>query len=868
VQRDRLHHVVDDAVARGSLIVSAPAGSGKTQLVTGWMTRQRTPRAVAWLTLDEGDRDPLRFLRYVAAAMETTAPGREAMRGVSIPAAATVVNEALLLGVAEAMARLTDDVVLVLDDFDGVTGSETEELLARVLRYPPERVRLVVLGRAEPHLGQSRLGLLGYVTELGETDLAFTSGELVQLAQAHGIRMAAEELSALQTRTAGWAAGVALWVAGLAHGAASTGATPAESGEALAVDYLVTEVLAVQPDELRDFLRRATTTNPVCGELADVLTEATDGSRTLAELHEAHLFVTRLDDPTDQTRTWYRWHPLFAAAVQQQLVVTDPQLATTMQRSAARWHRRHGSPVEAVRYAMAGDDPEWAAELLGECWLDLVVAGESTLARSLLHLFDEHTRTTHAELAVICSFLRFQRRDLDRACRCAEEAVALSRRLPTRRQLAVEVMATVVRLGSASLTGVDRVEGLHETAVALLERIRRTRGYLHSRERVRLAMLLHQLGAHETSRWMVAAAHDHLIEARVEAETENLPDLVLRCDALLAVADLVAGRFGSAHALALGVVGPEQRRPCSPHTLATAYAALGGVELARGDIATALQHLSQAGEAVQPDDAVNRFLIGALTHFALHAAGRKALARAELERLESLVAERGLPPWVGTLLMVLRASQLAAEDRWVDALAVLAPPEQRSSTAAEAIRRCWRAEVLRLAGRPDEARAELVELLPAVPAVVAPLALVTDAVASEALGLHEAALESLDRALETAAPDEVLHPFLRLGPRVRVLLEQLVDAGTRHEAFAMSVLDRLDSAGRRTSMPSVSFEPLTAREREVLRAMQGTASNAEIAQRLFVSMNTLRTHLKHLNRKLGTASRREAVARARELSLL
>ncbi|MGD8199651.1 hypothetical protein ACQE98_03195 [Ornithinimicrobium sp. W1679] len=356
LDRPRLDALIDDAVDAGSLIVSAPAGAGKTQAFLAWTRRQRSPRAVAWLTLDEGDRDPVRLLRYLVAAVAGTPPGGQALGALSVAPGTTSVDEALLVQVSTAMARLRDEVVLVLDDFDAVVGSAAEELLARVLRYPPQQVRLVVLGRVEPGLGQPRLRLLGYVRELDETDLAFTHEELTQLLVLRGRPLPAPQTAELLERTVGWAAGIGIVAAALHHRALPEGV---HEGVSLATDYLLDEVFAAQPPDVQTVLIRAATADPVCGDLVEALGGGPDGGRTLARLHHDNLFLGRLDDREDE-RTWYHWHPLFRAALQARALQTEPAATARRHLIAARWHREAGSGVEAVRHALAGGDPGWA----------------------------------------------------------------------------------------------------------------------------------------------------------------------------------------------------------------------------------------------------------------------------------------------------------------------------------------------------------------------------------------------------------------------------------------------------------------------------------------------------------------------------
>jgi LuxR family transcriptional regulator, maltose regulon positive regulatory protein len=250
--------------------------------------------------------------------------------------------------------------------------------------------------------------------------------------------------------------------------------------------------------------------------------------------------------------------------------------------------------------------------------------------------------------------------------------------------------------------------------------------------------------------------------------------------------------------------------------------------------------------------------------------GKVAAARAELDELRRLTRDWRVPPWAATELSLAEAEQLVAERRTAEALALVESLTGAESDSLESRRR-WvlHAELLLRADRVPEARVLLEPLLRSGQAQSAGVsALVVDAVAAARLGAEEEALRAMDRALHEAAPDQVRRPFLRHGPGVRELLAELVDRGNPEEAQALEILGLLGPhEPGSTAMPCYA-EPLTDRELEVLHALQGKASNEEIAERLFVSLNTLRTHIKHIHRKLRTTSRRDAVTRARELALL
>lgn len=859
VVRPRLHRALDAGAERGCAFVSAPLGSGKTQLAVAWARDQRVHRETAWLPLEESQGDPAAFARAVVAALETTSAGAAAV-GVLRRRSAAASFDTDPLGVLSDVARaLRSDVVLVLDGFHLVVGSGAEDLLRRLLRHPLGRLRLLVLSRIEPNLEQTRLRLQGQLVELSAPDLAFARGEVAELLRLQGLQPSDDDVQSLHTATDGWA---------MALSAAAAGAAVPGIGDGALHEYLLERAYDVEPPEIQRFLLRTSVVNPVCGDLADVLTDGSGGGRTLSELHRANVFLERLQARPDAECAWYRWNPTFAAALESRLHATDPGLQSQLHRIAGRWLGRRGCAAEAVRHSVAGKDLETATGLLTENWLDLIIDTEPSVVSSVLQLIPEADRAAHAELALVDAFLAMTDRDPDRATRSIERADALAAALPVQQRLAVRVMSAALRLEAATLSGRDVGAESYRSAVALLAP-RSTGPLVTSVQRRRRALLLYHLGAYELSRWMPTQSADHLQEAVAEGAAADVPCLVLRSRVLLAVLELDAGRLGRAHSMALEALEAAESQGWHRHdNVGTAQVVLASVHLLRGEVDAALEHLRLAAGSTSPVDRVGRFRVGFVLQHALRRQGDLPAARSEVDRVARMVQDWDAPGWVRALATAAQAEQLAAEGHPRAALhRIAAAVDAVSATEPD---RNWRiacAHLLLLNGRPADARVTLDPVLRAgTPGSAVVLALLVDALAAHRLDRPDEALLSLARALRSAAPELLVEPFAMCGLALRPLLEQLLDLGTPEAPFAREVLDRLPPAG--SPVGPASPEPLTRREREVLDALQGPLTNEEIARTMFVSVNTLRSHIKQINRKLGTTSRSAAVARARDLGLV
>jgi LuxR family maltose regulon positive regulatory protein len=563
---------------------------------------------------------------------------------------------------------------------------------------------------------------------------------------------------------------------------------------------------------------------------------------------------------------------MFANLLRQRRRANERDIERQLHLTASTWYRDHGFPLEAVRQAVAGGDIDSAVRLLGESWLDLILGGESAELRSLLAFFDESQKEAHADLAVVCGFLRLQDRDLSGASACVERAVSQSAALPTDRRGAVEMMSAAIRLRIATLTG-QEAEDAYKSVLLLLQQSDENRALLSAASKRRRTLVLYDLSAYEVSRWLYEEPKEHLQDVMAAAGTLGMTHLALRARAQVAFLDFFSGRLHRAQETAREVIDAAERRGWrSHHSLATAQHALGGVDIFRGDLDAGLHRLVEARVIVDPVDQVNRFRIGFTTLIGLRAKGAVREAREGLEQLQAQYRRWRTPPkWAEILLLITEAEQLALEGHNERALELLdSVPEATVHPVVGRHSQVFHAQLLLHSGKPAEARAALEHIIhPPGGWLIDVRALVVDALAAEALGRHDESLQALDLAVEKAAVEGIREPFLVSGQLARPLLQELLERGTPHEAEVLDILGRLtpQSPEKGSGSPYI-VEPLTARELEVLRALQGTASNAQIANRLFISLNTLRTHIKHIHSKLGVTSRSDAVDRGRDLGIL
>ena len=360
VARTRLTDRLDRGSAGALLLVSAPAGFGKTTMLAQWLSGRPERRPVAWLSLDRGDNDPITFWTYVVAALRSVSPEVGATASVLLQQGAPV--QTVLTTLLNDLVAQPDDLLLVLDDYHLVESREVHDALAFLLDHLPDRLHLVIAGRADPPLPLARLRARGLLTEVRASDLRFTAEEAVAyLGGTMGLHLSDEDAAALESRTEGWIAALQLAALSL-QGRDDVSAFVAgfAGDDRYVVDYLVEEVLQRQPETVRSFLVQTSLLERLSGALCDAITEGSDGAAVLESLDRANLFLFPLDD----RREWYRYHRLFADVLQARLLAEQPALVPELHGRASTWFEQHGYLAEAVAHAQSGDDPARAAALV------------------------------------------------------------------------------------------------------------------------------------------------------------------------------------------------------------------------------------------------------------------------------------------------------------------------------------------------------------------------------------------------------------------------------------------------------------------------------------------------------------------------
>lgn len=898
VLRPRLIERLNAGLHGKMSLISAPAGFGKTTLVSEWVavSRKLPARPVAWLSLDEDDSDPARFLTYLVAALQTLLPSETEKSGPKLGDGALAMLqspqpppvESILTALLNEIAAIPDQFILVLDDYHLVDAQPVDEALTFLLQHLPPQMHLVIITREDPPLPLARLRARGQLTELRATDLRFTLSEATEfLTQVMGLNLQAEDITALELRTEGWIAGLQMAALSMQGRADVANFVQAFTGShRFVLDYLVEEVLHQQPEQVSAFLLQTAILDRLSAPLCDAVTGRSDESKEmLAALERDNLFVIPLDDE----RQWYRYHHLFADVLQARLHETYPDQASVLHRRASAWYAQHDLPSDAIRHALAAGDFEGAAGLIelawpamdglfqSATWLEWARAlpDELVRARPVLSVGYAWALLNGGELEAAEAHLQEAERWLDGAADTGR-----GDKTPASGMVIVDedqfrtLPASMATARAYIALSVGDMPGAVKHAQHALDRLPET-DYIGRGPAASL------LGLAQWANGDLEAAHRSLADAMTGFRMAGNLHFALSGTYGLADIRITQGRLRAAfntyeRALQLA---REQGESLIRGT-ADLYLGLSELYRERGDLETAAQHLQQSeelGEQAALQDWPYRLR---------RAQARRAADQGDLDRAIELLdeAERlyyRTPVPNARPLAALKARVWIAQGRLDEAFAWA---RERGLSADDDLSYLREFEHITLAKALiahyqrdraersiDEAMGLLERLLHAAEegermgSVIE--ILLVQALALQAQGEGAAALTPLARALTLAEPEGYIRIFVDEGPPMATLLRAAAKDGVAPD-YVRRLQMALGEPHGETPVNQRLIEPLSERELDVLRLLATELSGPEIARELIVSLNTMRTHTKNIYSKLGVNNRRSAVRRAEELGLL
>jgi LuxR family transcriptional regulator, maltose regulon positive regulatory protein len=858
VRRPRITKLIAEGTRRCPLtVVTGPVGAGKTMALALWAAAE--PGPVAWVRLDEYNTRPGVFWPYVVAALRRSGV---AVSGVLPGAARGRPAEGMfLLRLAAALAAQDPPVTLVLDDLHLLTEPKVLNGLDFLVRSVGSSLRLVAASRADPLLPLHRYRLTGWLAEIRGTDLAFTAGEAGLLLARHGCTLSADSVARLIRQTEGWAAGLRLAAISMAgHPDPDRFAGEPLTEDSALTGYLAEEVLNTQPPGVRELLLSTSILEQVNAEAASELAGSGEAGRILAALAHANAFVQPIG------HGWYRYHPLFAELLRLRLRLEGPARIAALHRQAARWYERNGQLTDAVRHAAEAGDWQLAASMVvdGRAIGEILEPADSPPLAGEFAGMPPGERWPETQPYLVCAAVALSAGRPESAAIALGAAEQLLDRLPADQEAAARLAAAMIRLAICRRGGdLTAAAGAVARAETLVGRV--SGGGLTQRPGIS-AQVLSARGAVELWSGRLDEAVRVLDAGAAAAAVPGGERERAACLGHLALAAALRGQLCRAAGLAdqaMAACAGDRQRPSAQRPSTAALAALAWVDLERHEQRQVRSRLRQVDAAltVSPDK-----LIGAI---ACLIAGYSALAegRADVAMQYVAGARSGwdVPAWLEQELTLAESRASAAAGRVREALAAAERAGVGRSPEAAVVL----AHARVAAGDGENARRTLEPVLAAhdgVPERVRLQACLADARLSYHSGDCARGRRSLGRALRLAERERLRLPFALERGWIGPVLRRDPDLAHAYRHLLPSALcgDRHPAPGMTTPV----VEPLTEREREVLRYVSVMLTTAEIASELYISTNTVKSHIKNICHKLAATHRGEAVRRARQLQLI
>ena len=876
VNRPRLFERMNSGLDKALILISAPAGYGKTTLVSSWLHEIEVPSA--WISLDEGDNDPIRFLQYFIRALQKIVPAIQLdLLGV-IQGMQPGSFDALLNILINEIAGRAAPFVLVLDDFHTIHAQPVLEMITYLLEHVPPQMHVALLSRTDPPLPLSRLRARDQLVEIRAEHLRFTNEEIaVFLIGVMGLRASGDDIAAMEARTEGWIAGLQLAALSMQGRKDVHSIVSAFTGSHYYImDYLTEEVLKLQPERLRSFLLQTSILTSMCGSLCEavVITEGAgpmDGQVMLEALEQMNLFVIPLDDK----RQWYRYHHLFADVLNLRLERLFPEQLPELHRRASHWYEQNAMIPEAIQHALkAGDQPR-AAQLVEQYGCSLLMSGEGFTLLKWVEAVEYYSQM-HPWLAILKAWALALTGHLDRVEPTLQTAEGLFSPRPTTFEVKImlgsiaAVRAYLANLRGESQLAIDYAQGA-------LEYLPDSNTFSCSLRSVATSIL-------GDASWMNGnledARHAYLEAVRIGQGAGNIYMTMIAnsnlADVLIEQGELHQAARIYSETLQIATRQDGQKLPLADRI----YAGLSKISYEWNHLEDAAQYVHQCMELCRQWGNFNMLAKGYVILARLERArGNLDKAQEAMRAAEQLVSEQRLSPRQSIGVRLASARWWIAQGNLERTFHLLQQLDVAIASIANDAEIAYPREReylllvrLLLAQADHDVALSLSERLLEMTEAAKRMGQVIEILVLQALALQgkkdvDRTMKVLERALSLAQPEGYARVFLDEGEPMAKLLYQ----AKSHRIGQEYALELLSAQGgvTGTELPPAQLliEPLTLRELEVIKLIEAGCTNQDIADRLVISIPTVKRHISNIYAKLGAKSRTQAVSLGRELRL-
>lgn len=883
VRRTRLTQRLNNSMSRPLTLVSAPAGFGKTSLIAEWIAQTQTP--IAWLSLDENDNDPARFFAYLIAALETIQPsiGQTLLPLIQFQPTQMSTIETVLTMLLNQVASIAQPFALILDDYHLIQSQIIHNGVAFLVEHLPPQMHLVLITRADPPLPLARWRVKNRLGELRAIDLRFTQEEAIAfLNDVMALDITPDQITALETRTEGWIAGLQLAALSMQGRTDLQNFIDSFTGSnRLVLHYLIEEVLQRQPKPIQEFLMQTSILNRMTASLCESMTCCLDGQTTLEDLERANLFLIPLDDEG----RWYRYHQLFADTLRASLQQWDATLLPELHCRASEWFEKQGQADDAVRHALAALDYDRAVRLIEKFQpilftqnaLSVLIRWIQELPPDILH--------AHPNLAMSGAWACLgmsQAEEAERLLMSIENAVganadALMTEDAAHLNSAVRAALVEVMIARCTLPMAQSLLDFEKN----VQRLQAVLPFLtddapqlyNPPANLRPVVFFNMALAYQIGGASVEAS-DAFSQAIILARERKNGPIISMSISHVAQLLMLQGQLHRAAETYREALDESSSFP-SP-IVGLAHRGLSAVLYEWNDLDHAEEELHQAIDLAKVWNNWETLVPGYTGLARVRAArGDSAGAVAAVDELADLVVKFRKIPMQPAVAMAraeisVRCGDGADAARWADASDLYVCDSIPYSREDEGL---VLARLLIELKRAEAARQLIERLVASARAgnrqyhVIQGLTL--QALAFNLLGQNDLALASLGEALTLAEAEGYIRAFWDCGEAICPLLEHLA----RTSRYARNLLNAMSKEGNRLSsahprLSTLLLEPLSEREFQVLRLIADGLSNQGIADRLVISIATVKKHIENAYAKLQVKSRTQAIARAKELGLI
>jgi LuxR family maltose regulon positive regulatory protein len=874
VPRPHLYDRLDEGLSRKLILISAPTGFGKSTLVISWLSERDLP--VAWLSLDQGDNDPVRFWTYLIAAIQTIHQeiGAEARQIISAPQLRS--TEPVAISLINDISQLVDDLIVVLDDYHLIEAGGVHEGLIYLFEHQPPNLHLILISRIDPSISLARLRAQSQMNEIRAEDLQFSIEETAILFnEKMGLNLKPEYIEALNAHTDRWAVGLQLAALSLkGQTSYDTFIEEFTGGHKFILDYLTEEVIVTLPDEQREFLLRTSILERFCDKLCRAVTGDPTSHQVLDEIRKNNLFLI----PLDTSGTWFRYHHLFAEVLYALLERDHPDEIGALHLKAAAWFDNQGYPGEAVDHALRSGDMAQAREQVLKYWLPVLHRGEVATVQHWLDALPEGKNGFDPYVPLARCWVYFLSGKSSAIGPQLEQANNAYEQLLSEKSLSSAQQDLVAAQLAMMRSVLARDRGDHAMSVT----------YAEEATRLIPSEMLQGIG----TQWnMLAAARAGSgdFEGAIEAYARGISlsyaegNLIgaYGCIYGQAMYMLLQGRLKEAEGICLSAINRAVSEGHGDFPAAgSLHVAMARIELEQNHLDVAEAYLNIGLRIARPGGFGEAVRTGRYLRANLAAARGDLGAAADIFQDTAQIVNAMDDPYViGELnrewgMLCIKAGDLDAAREKLHIL------EEKSAATQHANLLLWRRwlspRLLYAEGRYEESLTALEESIRHARAVNGNGELIRllplQALALDAVGERMPTRAALQEALVLGAPGGYIWRWLDAGPGIGPLLRDLRDFDETSQAsqtYLNSILDAFSVTiwGSTRPQPGELLDPLTPRELEIMRLIGKGYSNPEIASELVVTINTIKKHTSNIYGKLGVRSRTQAIARAQELNL-